>query len=177
MLFCTLTRPQQDKDFFLSCLIRINMARTRFGAQEEISFLAWGIVSNLPPYKLCWLINRVMEWDLKRVEDISIRHEIQQHSSSDLWAQDEREDQFFARYCHHDEGWLYKVDILSNRSDSDILFPSLRNIDYLLIGHGEIRHFPKDVKDVLLKLDGIQSVLTLNPKLVKDFERLHPYLE
>ncbi len=153
------------------------MARLRLGNLDEAPLLLWGIVSNLPAYKLCWLINQAMEWDLKRVDDIVLQHQPNISGEINLWGGLEKEDESFARYCHEDEGWLYKVDILANKAPSDILFPMLRNIDYLLIGHGEILHFPKDVKDILQKLDGIQTVLNLKPQQLKDSTRLQAYIE
>ena len=41
----------------------------------DFNFHVWGINSPLVDYRLCWLLNNILEWNFERVNDIEIHSE------------------------------------------------------------------------------------------------------
>lgn len=117
-----------------------------------------------------------MDWNLSRRDDITTSVQAGTASNNEIWADGPNDGVSYARFCYEDEGWLYTVEIIENKSGSEPLFPELKNFDYLMVTHGETAHFPKNVKDVFQKLDGIHSVLTLNPQRIKEISRLQAFI-
>jgi hypothetical protein len=117
-----------------------------------------------------------MDWNLSRRDDITTSVQAGTASNNEIWADGSNDGVSYARFCYEDEGWLYTVEIIENKSGSEPLFPELKNFDYLMVTYGETAHFPKNVKDVFQKLDGIHSVLTLNPQRIKEISRLQAFI-
>jgi hypothetical protein len=152
------------------------MARLKLHPIHEQALLIWGLVSPLPSHKFCWIINQSMDWNLSRKDDIIVSVNTPARGNGEIWASPSAEEACYDRYGYEDEGWLYHVEIISNKAEAEPLFPELKNFDYLMVVYGETAHFPKNVKDVFQKLDGIHSVLTLNPQRIKEFPRLQAYI-
>lgn len=121
-------------------------------------------------------MNQLMDWSLSRGEDIVVSNGAENMSDSEIWSNTSYAEESFARFTYVDEGWLYTVEVIANKSGSEPLFAELRNFDYLMVVHGETAHFPKNVKDVLQKPEGIHSVLTLNPQRIRELPRLQAYI-
>lgn len=152
------------------------MAKLKLIPINEQPLLVWGIVSSHPPHKLCWLINQSMDWNLSRRDDIIVSGNLTATPNHGIWPDTLGIEASYARYCYDDDGWLYTVEVIVIKEDSEPLLAELKNFDFLMVAHGETAHFPKNVKDVIEQQDGIHSVLTLMPQLIKEFPKLQAYI-
>ena len=153
------------------------MGKLKLKLDTDPAFLLWGIASVNPSYRLCWMLNKAMDWNLARVDDISIQRNGSTASSGALISDTTDLTLDYPRYSYEDDGWKYKVEVIHNKAETEPLIAELRNFDYLLIGHGELSFFPKDVKEMLQQQEAVLSVLTLNPQMLKERFRLQALLE
>ena len=153
------------------------MGKLKLKLDTDPAFLLWVIVSVNPSYRLCWMMNKAMDWNLARVEDISIKRTGSTIPSGALISATTDLVLDYPRYSYEDDGWKYKVEVIHNKAETEPLITELRNFDYLLIGHGELSFFPKDVKEMLQQQEAVLSVLTLNPQMLKERFRLQALLE
>lgn len=152
------------------------MGKLKLSPDSDYFFLLWGIVSVNPSYRLCWMLNKAMNWNLARMDDISIQRNSAKAATNTLIPASTDQTLDYPRYSYEDDGWKYKVDVIHNKAETEPLMPELRNFDYLLIGHGELSFFPKDVKEMLQRQEAVHSVLTLDPQLLKERFRLQELL-
>jgi hypothetical protein len=153
------------------------MGKLKLTLDADHAFLLWGIVSVNPSYRLCWLLNKAMDWNLARMDDISIKRAKTKSAGNALIPLSSEQSLDYPKYSYEDEGWKYKVEVIHNKAETEPLIAELRNFDYLLIGHGELSFFPKDVKEMLQRQEAVHSVLTLDPQLLKERFRLQALLE
>ena len=119
-------------------------------ADHELSVIA--INSHTKGYRLCWNINKVLQMDFEKKEDLKINKEL-----------------YFSRYNYIcDEGIEY--NILKNQSKKGYLIPEHKAINYFLVTESEINKDElikqlRDVKEVLLDFD-------LDKKAIKQIDRL-----
>ncbi len=119
---------------------------------DEYDFSVIAINSHTKGYKLCWRINKLLQADFEKKEDLKINKEL-----------------YFSRYNYIcDEGIEY--NILKNQSKNGYLIPEHKGINYFLviennINKGELIRRLRGVKDILLVLD-------LDMKKIKQIDRL-----
>lgn len=86
--------------------------------KPDYDFLLFGLVSDEHDYRLAWLINRTMEWDLKRTENLKIEHP------------GESLTQEFAHYTFADEKTHITYRLIGNRGENGYLLEELKNVDF-----------------------------------------------
>jgi hypothetical protein len=127
----------------------------------EEDFCLLGLVTDEPDYKLCWLINRVMDMDFKKLEDLVLFHKKLD------------EDQVFSLFGFHDKESLLTYRIINNRADRGFFLDELINLDYLVHIQGEV--ITDNIKNFLVKVGKIETVRMCVPvdlKRIRHKERL-----
>ncbi|MBM3404183.1 MAG: IPExxxVDY family protein [Bacteroidetes bacterium] len=113
------------------------------------SFSIFGISCHLREYRLTWLINQAAGVHLSRKDDF-----VKQSSKP-------QENRAFSLYHYHDEATAITLHLLANRNAQGVLFPSLKQADYLMIVQGAMPT-PKKL-DLLECLRNINDVLAVFP--------------
>ncbi len=127
----------------------------------EEDFCLLGLVTDEPDYKLCWLINRVMDMDFQKLEDLVLFHKKLD------------EDQIFSLFVFHDKESLLTYRIINNRADRGFFLDELINLDYLVHIQGEV--ITDNIQNFLLKVGKIETVRMCVPvdlKRIRHKERL-----
>lgn len=126
----------------------------------DFNFYIWGIHSPMEDYRLCWLLNNMLQWNFRRVDDLEIYNEYNMLMS-------------FHTYKHENKEDLYSIELIENKHDGFVLLPELRNFDYLFLFQGEEDYFDKDEITVILKqLQGIQSIFEIDIAQIKSKYKL-----
>ena len=127
----------------------------------EEDFCLLGLVTDEPDYKLCWLINQVMDMDFKKLDDLILFHK-----KLDV-------DQVFTLFRYYDKESLLTYRVINNRSDRGYFLDELVNLDYLIHIQGEV--ITEKIKPFMMKVGKIESVRMCVPvdlKRIKHKERL-----
>ena len=94
-------------------------------AMEE-DFCLLGVAADAPDYKFCWMINRELDVNFEKLDDLLLFH-------PKLDA-----DQEFSLFAFDDEDTMITYRIIKNRSDTGYFLDELKNLDYLVHIQGEI---------------------------------------
>ena len=107
-----------------------------------------GIVTNLSSYKLSWLINSNIEFNLAQLDDIVIENN--------------NKTQNFSSYVFEDISEV-TYNLISNKSDNNILIKKLKNIDFFIKIEPNLTDKQKNnLIEKLKKIDNIISVLEID---------------
>jgi hypothetical protein len=93
--------------------------------EPEIDFAIIGIASHQKHYKLTWAINKQLDWQMHRAEDISFKASIKQKQEVMLC---------LSEYAHDLTGCEYLL--VENKKDKHTLLPEFKQADYLLLIRG-----------------------------------------
>lgn len=142
------------------------MKKAKLFIEPTFDFNLLGIVSPVKDYKLAWLINRTLQINLTRSEDLLI--EFLSNPNLEI-------SQFFLSLPH---GFiqLLKNKSLNSSQQLAYLIPELRNMDYFLLIQDETGQI--DLEVYLKKLadnPSIQSVVKLDVSKLKSKENLLTY--
>jgi len=96
------------------------ITRHSIPAEENPAFMFLGVVSSEPDYRLSVLLNRHLRTDLRK-------------NPSDIIVSYEGKDVSFSRFSTI----LPELSLVSNRSQGITLLNRLKNIDFLLVIHGD----------------------------------------
>ena len=94
-------------------------------AMEE-DFCLLGVVADEPDYKFCWMINKELEINFEKLDDLVLYH-------PKLDA-----DQEFSIFFYENEEAMLTYRIVKNRSDKGYFLDELKNLDFLVHIQGEI---------------------------------------
>jgi hypothetical protein len=89
-------------------------------------FALLGVVADQPDYKLCLLINRVFDFDLRKQDDLV------------LYNRKLKQDQEFSLFEYADEESLLSYRVIKNRTGAGFFLDELKNLDYLIHIQGDI---------------------------------------
>lgn len=142
------------------------MKKTKLFVEPTFDFELLGLVSPVKDYKMAWLINRDLDLDLVRSDDIqieflsSLRLEISQYFLS----------------LPHGYIQLLKNKALNTSQQLAYLIPELRNLDYFLLVQDQTQQISiTTFVDHLTKNPFIQSVVRLDVSKIKSKENLLTY--
>ena len=142
------------------------MKKTTFTIKPTFDFELLGLVSPVKDYKMAWLINRDLNLDLVRSEDVQIeflsspRLEISQYFLS----------------LPHGYIQLLKNKALNTSQQLAYLIPELRNLDYFLLVQDQTQQISiTNFVDHLAKNSQIQSVVRLDVSKIKSKDNLLTY--
>ena len=142
------------------------MKKTKLFVEPAFDFELLGLVSPVKDYKMAWLINRELNLDLVRSEDVTIEFV----SSPKLEIS-----QFFLSLPH---GFiqLLKNKALNTSQQLAYLIPELRNLDYFLLVQDQTQQLRiSTFMDHLGKNPLIQSVVKLDVSKIKSKDNLLTY--
>lgn len=128
-------------------------------------FTVFSVFSTQKDYRMAWLINQHLGFDLKRISDYS--HFISETNSAKL-----------PMYAYHYERYRMHVFLLGNKSEEGSVFPEHPVADYLLLlwnlsDFFDLAQFQRDLK----KIQQIQTIATLSEKALKKQEAFFYDLE
>jgi hypothetical protein len=112
--------------------------------QQEEAFQLIAIASHQSDYRLSWALNRKLNWNLQKAEDLTV----QNPKSPD--------EQRFTTYSFTDTH-RQTMYLIGNKSSDGFLFPSMTNIDFLLKADG----LPdEDIHLLITRIRQIDFVIT-----------------
>ncbi len=113
-------------------------------------FKAIGITSAQKDYRLCWLLNHALGYDLKRMADFYPENDLHNESLG------------FAVYRHENPSMFLHVYLVSNKHQEAQLFTQLKNFDYLLLLKQPSQQTNlNDMADAIRKITQVQAALLL----------------
>jgi hypothetical protein len=133
---------------------------------EPALYTLFGISCHLKDYRLSFLINKVLELDLVKVDDL--RAVMDPRRDPDL----------FPVYFCRDEDHFNSYHLVGNRGEDAILLPELKQTDFLLLVEGPFKKTQKD--HLLSSVRAIQNVLTafeIRFETIKNYETFLTDLE
>jgi hypothetical protein len=92
----------------------------------EEDFCLLGMVVDEPDYRVCWVINRALGTNFRKMDDLELYHR-----KLDL-------EQRFSIFAFTDEESLLTYRIIKNRAENGFFLDELKNLDYLVHIQGEI---------------------------------------
>jgi len=130
--------------------------------EYDYDFSLLGIVSPEKIYRLCWILNQELPFNLSRISDLEI------------FSRDSTGTQYFSRYAnnntHNNEGCIY---LLANKNSGRYIIPDRKEADYFLILNGD--DIQENIDSVLNKLkliNTIQAVYKIDPNTLNAKENL-----
>jgi hypothetical protein len=142
------------------------MKKTKLFVEPAFDFELLGLVSPVKDYKMAWLINRDLNLDLVRSEDVKI----------EFVASPKLEISQFFLSLPHGFIQLLKNKALNTSQQLAYLIPELRNLDYFLLVQDQTQQLSiSDFMDHLGKNPLIQSVVKLDVSKIKSKDNLLTY--
>jgi hypothetical protein len=133
---------------------------------EPTYYTLVGISCHHRDYRISFLLNQALEFNLVKHEDLTVPVAGSEGTSC------------YSFYFYRDEDLRNAYYLLSNRSDEQVLIPEMKQVDFILIVEGE---FTKNRKDTVLKaIRNIPNVLMANEikfTAIKNYENLLTELE
>lgn len=122
----------------------------------EHAFLAIGICTPQKDYRLCWLLNKHLETDLRKIRDFSCP------------PPNIKEKLDFTVYRYLNERKRMDHSLVSNRSSGYMLFPEPKILDYLFLVRNPSDQFePDGLLAMIRKTPFVQAAFMVNGKLGK----------
>lgn len=109
--------------------------------EQDDSFTLVGISCHQKDYRLCWELNKVLEIEMQKEEDIP----------------GPAEDISFSRYYYNNEDFIQEFYLLTNKIGKVFFAPELKQADYILQVYG-LRN-TNEVDELINKINGIDGVL------------------
>ncbi|MEX1189068.1 MAG: IPExxxVDY family protein [Bacteroidia bacterium] len=127
----------------------------------SFDFALYGICSQEDDFKLCWCLNKALNIDFARIDDIVLLHPKHKNPIT------------FSCFSFHEPETELDYYLMSNRSDSNWLLPEQKQTDFLLKVGGENELY--DDENTLRKIKSLPQVMTafsLNPQSIKSIENI-----
>lgn len=140
------------------------MKKKKLEAEFDYDFSLFGIISTIKGYKLAWLLNRKLDLQLDKAQDIEIKFVKNQNL-------------LISNYLYETEHCSFRL--LKNKSvdqvgdNSAFLVPEMNRFDYLIILHGFEGAFTNHtLKEKISKIPGIQFAQLFSVESLKSKENL-----
>lgn len=134
------------------------MSKIILSLEEDYDFALLGISCHTKDYRLCWELNKVLNFDLVRAADLEINKTIINK---------------YSFYEFIDEEHYLDYYLISNRSNTGYLIPEHKKVDFFFMIKGNISDFLID--DILSKVNAVSLVLTsfiIDPNQLKSKQNL-----
>tara|TARA_Y100000739_G_scaffold203230_1_gene189098 strand:+ start:756 stop:1172 length:417 start_codon:yes stop_codon:yes gene_type:complete len=136
------------------------MSKLVLDLEFDFDFSLFGISSHVANYRLAWGINKLLEIDLERVEDIDLSFEI--HKTGN-----------FSLYRFDDEDSYTTFHLLSNRCETGYLIPELKQIDFFIQYWGPmVKKELSSFKDELREIPSVLASMQIDPMELKSRNNL-----
>lgn len=129
--------------------------------EDHIDFLLIGIVSHAKPYRLCWSLNKIMNFNLVKTEE-----KIELNNAR-------KKQQFvFEIYNFEDEESRINYYLIPNKSGTGYLIPELKHVDFLLVLKENLSADVNSIIDQIRQSDQVMTCFEINTEEVKSLENL-----
>ena len=137
------------------------MNRTTLKYELDLDFVLVAITSPLKDYRLCFKVNKELQIDLNRLEDL----ELSLNAGSPI--------NYFSRYLYIEPHNEIEFSLLANKGTEGFLIPEMKKVDFFLL----IRNYidSDELRQVIAGLNRIPEVLVaaeVDPKKLKSKENL-----
>ncbi len=99
---------------------------------EPAIFTLIGISCHVKDYRISYLLNNHLGFDLLKMEDLKIT------------LNNKKDPEEFSLYYYSDEDYFNTYYLVANRNQEFVLAPEIKQVDFLLIVEGEFRRSQKD---------------------------------
>ena len=103
------------------------------------------ICSHLKEYKLVWNINNKFEYNFRKIEDFNYENDGKSCN--------------FSMFHYFDSTENVDFYLITNKKDNDNIFPSLSQVDYLLLIKNQDKSLK--IKSIIKNISDIKNVLTV----------------
>jgi hypothetical protein len=140
----------------------------------EIDFKIIGLASNTEDYKLCWLLNNHLKWNLKRVADLPA---IESKKVISLFDNDNLVDEIdsgHTMFSHVDEDLFIDNHLIANISSNGFLIPEFKQYNYFIFLKGDVVTNDQvlSVIEKLQHLEAINASFVIPHQSIKDINNL-----
>jgi hypothetical protein len=135
------------------------MSKILLSIEEDYDFILIGVSCHTKDYRLCWEINKSLNSDLKRTEDLEISKK--------------GEVNFFSFYEYIDEDNYIEYYLISNLGSNGYLIPEQKKVDFFLLLKGNTS--TNQAKDIIGRINSLSLVLTsfkIDPNQLKSKHNL-----
>ena len=137
------------------------MPRLSLDIEYDFEFLLVGISCHEKDYRICWALNKQLNIELARQDDLEIKEKKQMDVSR------------HALFSWADEENFIEYSFIANRSSQGLLLPEQKQADYLMKVSGNLS--AKQKEQILSDIKSIPIVLTsfsINPTSLKSKQNL-----
>jgi hypothetical protein len=127
--------------------------------QPDFDFKLLGIGSRENDYKLSWALNKLLNINLSKADDLEIKNP----KFSDI--------QLFSVYSYVPDDSEEEIHLISNRCIDGYYIEELKNIDYFLLIKGFEEVVSEPFTSKIKSLDEVFVVLTINPDSLKSKQK------
>lgn len=146
---------------FIKFVKKQGLGKLVLDTEFEYDFDLIALVSPVKDYRLCWLINKHLNIDLCRNEDLEIN------------LTREKKLAYFSLYSYYDNLDKLSVFLLNNKFNNDYLLPELKQADFLLMIKGGLADIEKDRYVSAIKaIPVVQTLFEINPYSLKSKQNL-----
>ncbi|MBN1143980.1 MAG: IPExxxVDY family protein [Bacteroidales bacterium] len=133
----------------------------RLKVAEDFNYRLIGISSHENDYRLVWAINNQLKMKFVRIGNLAMHNK--KHSA----------DLEFSRFFYEDEDRYLKYYLFSNRCPEGILFPEIRNMDFIIqiigeLTEGDFNLIIKELKSITI----LSALFVLQPNKIKSIGQL-----
>jgi hypothetical protein len=136
------------------------LAKKVLRIEYDFNFTLVGISSPVKEYRLCWFLNKELNIEFTRQEDLEIY--IDKDNSG-----------FFSFYQYSLENLETEYFYMNNRGTSGFLIPENKETDYFFMVNQRLsKSWEKELITQLNKIEVIQAAYLINPESLKSRENL-----
>lgn len=131
------------------------MSKTKLQIEYDFDFCLIGIVSSEKDYRLCWMLNKLLNINLAKTEEHNTEHS--KHSL----------------YSYVQEELFREYYLLANKGDSHVLIEEHKHIDYFLMIKGALEdEEKKNMMDLIKKSDMVAGAYLIDVHSLKSKHNL-----
>ncbi len=137
------------------------MNKTTLKYELDLDFVLLAITAPLKDYRLCFKINKQLNFDLCRIDEL------------ELFFNSEVEPVFFSRYVYLQEHTDIEFNLIANKGTEGFLIPEMKKVDYFLLIRNYIEE--EELKGIISGLNKISEILVaaeVDPRKLKSKENL-----
>lgn len=150
------------------------MKTTKLQFDYDYDFLLIGILSGVPDYRFCWILNKLLGLNLKKQEDLVIQINIEEKNKSPkLDFEKPEKKKSFSFYACENETLHVSYKVVANRTENHLLIKEEQSVDFFLIIDGlyDDLHASEIIRKVR-ESDMVITAYEIDPNQLKSKENL-----
>jgi len=125
-------------------------------AETEFEGILLGIVTQLRDYQLCWHLNKMMNFEMKMMNDLEITHKKKNKTALFSW------------FKYEDELDKLMVYLISNRHSGEYLLPEMKQADFIFMVQGEVtEERRKEIFNGIKQINAVQLTIDIKYNKLK----------